>query len=302
MRRFIVKSAIFFLILWIGSYVLARTLDAVFRQDRSNKEMWSLSQHGLSVDYAVAGSSRAFNNIDAATLLRKTGRPAINIADAGQSMADIYLTLHLFLVHENRIRNLLLQIDGGDLDYSHEFMTYLYLPYMADPEVAKTVREVGGLKRYVSVETFPLAKYWEYNNFYNLEHLQQARSGTSGYDKSAGSELLYDENYHEFPVISDDPDFVVNLRSRKYLDQIVQLSRSHGINLTVFSAPMYHRDVFKKYDAASRAYIARYCQERGILYLDFTDASFDRAEFRDYGHLNGRGALRFTQMLADSLN
>lgn len=302
MRLLIVKSVIFLLILWIASYVLARTLDAAFGQDRSNKEMWTLSQHGLSVDYAVAGSSRAFNNIDATTLLRKTGRPAINIAYGGQSIMDMYLTLHLFLAHENRTRNVLLQIDGGDLDYSHKFMAYLYSPYMADPEVAETVREVGGLKRYVAIKAFPLAKYWEYNDFYNFEHLQQARSGMSSYDKNNGSELLYDDSYHVFPAISDDPAFVVDLRSRKYLDQIVQLTRSHGINLTVFSAPMYHRDVFKKYDEASRAYIARYCQERGILYLDFTDANFDRAEFRDYGHLNGRGALRFTRMLADSLN
>jgi len=70
----------------------------------------------------------------------------------------------------------------------------------------------------------------------------------------------------------------------------------------MFSAPVYHHNgMFKKYDEASREYIARYCQERGIPYLDFSDAKFDPSEFRDYGHLNGRGALRFTAILADSL-
>jgi hypothetical protein len=302
LKLFIVKSLIFVSIFWVASYVLAKTLDAAFRQDRSDKQSWVFSQHNLSVDYAVAGSSRAFNNVDATTLLKRTGRPAINIGNAGQSIMDMYLTLHLFLAHENRIENLLLQIDGADLDYSHKFLPHTYLPYMSYPEVAATVREVGGLKRYVAMKAFPLGEYWEYNDFYNLEHLQRARSGVSTYDKNAGSDLLYDDTYHALPSIPDEPAFVVDLRSRRYLDRIVQLVENHGIKLTIFSAPMYHHDqLFKKYDEAARAYIVRYCQERGIPYLDFTDAKFDRTEFRDHGHLNSVGALRFTAMLADSL-
>ncbi len=114
--------------------------------------------------------------------------------------------------------------------------------------------------------------------------------------------MLYDDSYHEFPALTNEPEFKVNSRSRRYLDRIVQLTKSHGIGLMIFSAPMYHRDqTFKKYDEASREYIVRYCEEQKIRYLDFSNANFDRSEFRDYGHLNSGGALRFTGMLADSL-
>ncbi|MDX6559878.1 MAG: hypothetical protein QOF72_2927 [Blastocatellia bacterium] len=301
MKRFIVKSAIFVLILWIACDVLALRLDAVFREDRSNKEAWVLSQHARSVDYAIAGSSRAFNIIDATTLARETGHPALNLAYGGQSIMDMYLTLHLFLAHENRIGTLLLQIDGSDLDYSHEFLAHLYLPYVNDPEVAHTIREVRGLKRYIAMKSFPLAKYWEYNDFYDFRRFEKARSGVSTYDSSAGSELLYDDNYHVFPANLGDPNFVVDRRSVQYLDRIYQLTRSRDIRLILFSAPQYHPDAFNHYDEASRAYILGYCQERSIPYLDFSQAHFDQSEFRDYGHLNGRGALRFTSMLADSV-
>src|SRR6266404_1208251 len=302
MKRFIIKSVLFVSLLWVGCYILARALDRQFARDRSNKQLWVLSQHNRSVDYAVTGSSRAQNNIDTATLERKLGRPALNIAYEGNSIIDMYLTLHLFLNHGNQVRNLLLQLDGSDLDYSHEFLTYMYLPYLTDAEVRSTVREMIGFKRYVPVRIFPLAKYWEYNNFYDWELLRQARSGATVYDKSGGSELLYDDSYHEFPAITNEPEFKVNSRSRRYLDRIVQLTRSHGIGLMIFSAPMYHRDqTFKKYDEASREYIVGYCQEQNIRYLDFTNANFNRSEFRDYGHLNSGGALRFTGMLADSL-
>ena len=301
MKLFILKLLIFVTSLWIASYVLASTLDRVFVKDRSHKEMWTLSQHNLSVGYVVAGDSRAFNNIDARTLEIRTGQPSINVGFGGQGIIEAYLTLYLFLQHENHTRNVILQLDGADLDDSLKFQGYLYMPYMDDPEVAATVRDVVGLKRYAVLKVFPLAKYWEYNHFYGLERLQQARSGLSPYDQSAGSELLYDERYHEFPTASD-PSFSLDSRSPRYLDRIVQLTRSRGVNLIVFSAPVYHHNgMFKKYDEAARAYIARYCQERGIPYLDFSGADFDPSEFRDYGHLNGRGALRFTAMLADSL-
>ncbi len=301
-KIFFIKLVALVLSLWIASQILARTLDKVFVKDRSQKELWTLSQHDLSVGYVVAGDSRAFNTIDARTLEIRTGQPSINVGFGGQGAIEMYLTLYLFLQHENHVRNVILQIDGADLDDSLKFQTYLYMPYMADPEVAATVRDVLGLKRYAVLKAFPLAKYWEYNNFYGLERLQNSRSALSPYDQSAGSELLYDENYHEFPGTPTDPNFVIDSRSRGYLDRIVQLTRSRGVNLTMFSSPVYHHNgMFLKYDEAFRSYMARYCQERGIPYLDFSDAKFDPSEFRDYGHLNGRGALRFTAMLADSL-
>jgi hypothetical protein len=302
MKLFFVKLVIFVVSLWIVSEVLARTLDKVFVKDRSHKEMWTLSQHDLSMGYVIAGDSRAFNTIDARTMEIRTGQPSINVGFGGQGTIETYLTLYLFLQHENQVRNVILQIDGADLDDSLKFQAYLYMPYLADREVAATVRDVIGLKRYAVLKAFPLAKYWEYNNFYGLDRLQQARSGMSSYDQTAGSELLYDENYHEFPGTPSDPAFVVDLRSRRYLDRLVQLTRNRGIRLTMFSAPVYHhKGMYKQYDEAARAFIAGYCRERGITYLDFSDAKFDPTEFRDYGHLNGRGALRFTAMLADSL-
>jgi hypothetical protein len=301
---FIVKSVVFVLILWISSYVLAKTLDRTFVKDRSNKEMWTLSQRDLSVGYVIAGDSRAFNNIDAKTLERMTGQPSINIGFGGQSITDTYLTLYLFLKHNNHARNVILPVDGVDLDDTLKFQAHLYVPFISDPEVDATVRDVIGLKRYAVLKAFPIAKYWEYNNVYGLERLLRTRSGlsTSTYDESGGSELLYDDTYHVFPTNPRETDFLVDPRSHRYLDRIVQLVKSRGINLTIFSAPMYQGEgVFKEYKKSYRSYVARYCQQQNIAYLDFTDANFDRSEFRDYHHLNGRGALRFTQMLADSL-
>jgi hypothetical protein len=301
LRSFIVKSALFLSILWIGSYALARVLDGEFERDRSNKEFWVLSQHGVSVDYAVVGSSRAYNLVDAPTLAKCTGRSAINLGYGGHSTTDMYLTLYLFLAHQNTVQNLLLQIDGYDLNPTREFQSYLYLPYLGDSEVRTTVRQAIGLKRYLTIKVFPLAKYWEYNDFYSPLLLRQAFSGVSFHDQSAGSQLLQD-GVRQPSSISADPEFAVDPNALRYLNQLVLLAKSRGIGVTIFTAPMYHRDAtFQKNDDAARTYIADYCRENRINYLDFSSADFDRAEFRDYVHLNAGGALRFTPMLADSL-
>ncbi len=302
MKNLIAKFVTFVLILWTASLVLASALDRAFVKDRSHKQLWTLSHRSRSFGYVIAGDSRTFNTIDAKTLETRTGQPAINIGFGGQGVVEAYLTLYLFLQHANETRNVLLQIDGADLDDNLKFQTYLYMPYLGDPEVAATVRDVVGLKRYAALRAFPLAKYWEYNNFYGLERLQNARSGFSPYDQTGGSELLFDENYHVFPGTPTDPGFVVDARAKRYLDRLVQLTRSRGIKLTMFSAPVYHQNgMYKNYDKAARAYVVAYCREQNIPYLDFSDADFSPKEFRDYGHLNGRGALRFTAMLADSL-
>jgi hypothetical protein len=302
MKTFVIKLIAFCLMLWIASFVLARALDRTVVKDRTQKEMWTLSQRGGSFGYVVAGDSRTFNTIDAKTMMARTGQPTINIGFGGQGIIESYLTLYLFLQHGNQTQNVLLQIDGSDLDNSLKFQTHLYVPELADPEVARVVKDVIGLKKYSVLRAFPLAKYWEYNNFYGLERLRNARSGFSPYDRTEGSELLYDENYHEFPGTPTDPNFVVDGRARQYLDRLVRLTRSRGIRLTMFSSPVYHhRGMNKNYDQAARAFIAAFCREQGIPYLDFSDANFDPKEFRDYGHLNGRGALRFTAMLADAI-
>jgi hypothetical protein len=301
MKNFLVKLITFGLILWAASFVLARALDRRVVKDLTQKQMWTLSQRGRSFGYVFAGDSRTFNTIDPKTLEARTGQSTINIGFGGQGIIESYLTLYLFLQH-NQTRNVVLQIDGADLDNSLKFQTHLYVPDLADPEVANVIKDVIGVKKYSVLRAFPLAKYWEYNNFYGLERLRNARSAVSPYDQTEGSELLYDENYHEFPGTPTDPNFVVDARSRRYLDRLVQLTRSHGVQLTMFSSPVYHhRGMNKNYDQAARTFIAAYCREQGIRYLDFSDASFDPKEFRDYGHLNGRGALRFTAMLADSL-
>src|SRR3954467_640524 len=157
MKTFLVKLITFGLILWITSFVLARALDRSVVKDRTQKQMWTLSQQGRSFGYVVAGDSRTFNTIDPKTLEAHTGQSTINIGFGGQGIIESYLTVYLFLQNRNQTRNVVLQIDGSDLDGSLKFQTHLYVPHLADPEVANVVRDVIGSKKYSVLRIFPLA-------------------------------------------------------------------------------------------------------------------------------------------------
>lgn len=301
MKIVILKSLLFVLLFWMLSFAGTKMLNHVFIRDRVHKEMWNMSQTERSVGYAVLGSSRAFNNVDAITLQKKVEADVINLGCGGYSLLDMYLSLHIFL-KRNHAKTVLLQIDGSDLDYSHKFMAQVYLPYMSDPVVTATVNESAGFRRVLANAACPLSRYWEYNDFYNWQRLEELRTISSPYDATQGSQLLYDDSYRVFPKIVEEPRFRVDQRSREYLERIVQLAQQQGIQLIMFSAPEYHRDeVFRNYDQAARAYIVEYCESHRIPYLDFSDANFDVMEFRDYGHLNSKGALRFTDVLAASV-
>jgi hypothetical protein len=280
---------------------LTGLLDNYFRANRTNKQLWSLTQRYRSVDYAIAGSSRAFHGIDIATLERHTGRNAINLGYDGQSIVDMYLTCHLFIAHYNDARDLVLQLDGWDLDDTHRFLRYLYLPYTNDDQVSATLNEFQSKKHNLLTKLLPIVKYAEYNEFYTPTLLREGRSNRSLYDESSGSELLFDESYRAVPAVAQEPRFIVDERARQYLDRIVNLSKTRGIRLTVFSAPIYREPLFKNYINDFRAYIGSYCEDHSISYLDFTSEAFDLSEFRDYSHLNGRGALRFTRIIGDKL-
>jgi len=301
LKRFVFRLASFLLPLWGGSFLIAKELDNYFKVNHTHKQLWSLAQHNQSVDYAVVGSSRAFHNIDIPTLEKRVGGKAINLGYDGQSITDIYLTLHIFLTHQNQARTVVMQLDGWDLSNAHKFLDYLYLPYAADDRVSATVAAFRPVKHNLFMRVLPLAKYAEYNEFYIPTILREARSNHSTYDENGGSELLFDDSYHVTSAAQSEAQFSVDVGARYYLDQIVELVRSRETKLIVFSAPVYRDPASHKYVHDSRSFIASYCEERGITYVDLMDADFARSEFRDSNHMNAEGALRLTEMLGDRL-
>jgi hypothetical protein len=301
LKRFVFRLAIFLLPLWGGSFLIARKLDYYFKINHTHKQLWSLAQHNQSVDYAVLGSSRAFHNIDIPTLEKRVGGKAINLGYDGQSIIDIYLTLHIFLSHQNQARTVVMQLDGWDLSYTHKFLDYLYLPYTADDRVSATLAAFRPAKNNLLTRAIPIAKYAEYNEFYIPTILREARSNHSMYDENGGSELLFDDTYHVSSAARSEPQFSLDLRAEYYLEQIVELAKARGIKLVIFSAPVYRDPVSEKYMHDSRSYISSYCQTHEIPYLDLMDADFALSDFRDNNHLNAHGASRLTEMLGDRL-
>jgi hypothetical protein len=91
-----------------------------------------------------------------------------------------------------------------------------------------------------------------------------------------------------------------------YLDQSIQLLRDRGVRFAFVYPPLLNRDLLyvAPADPAARPYldIDRGLRERGYLVIALEPGMRrDPAEFVNVGHLNDRGAKRFSALLADEL-
>lgn len=111
----------------------------------------------------------------------------------------------------------------------------------------------------------------------------------------------------------EEPTLVENTQKlpknvRYYLEKILQLCEEQGIELILYTAPYSYQDrKAEDFDQKQGMNIAvkEYCEEHDIPYFDFQrsiDAGIDYAQdFRDYAHMNTRGAEKITRYLGQYL-
>jgi hypothetical protein len=88
--------------------------------------------------------------------------------------------------------------------------------------------------------------------------------------------------------------------------KILELTRSHGIELIFLEMPMpsRHREIF--YSSAAwnrmRSYLHTLAQQNGAAYISASDWIADDKKFEDATHLNEQGAKLFSAKLAATLS
>lgn len=92
----------------------------------------------------------------------------------------------------------------------------------------------------------------------------------------------------------------------RYLIDLLDLLRTHGVQVAIVFPPVLTRDPLyaTSDEAAAGPYqrIAATLQQRGLALVELDHgAKRDPAEFVNAGHLNDRGAKRYTRLLADRL-
>jgi len=314
MKKFLLRTAAFTACFVLLAQVLGWLGDEEFG-DFNNKHLdhrapWIFQQHNQELDFVILGSSRALNILDVATFEQVSGKKGINIASAGSGFAQNYLHLRQFAEQGNTFNTIILNVDWSgfhsDSSYSYPFSDYAYMPLFEEDWIEDIYYDEVPLHSYLTWKTLPVMKYAEFNENYPIYQTLQNRDyvyQNAVWDSTKGSQLLFD-SVANFPAkdtlkLSFKPDPI----DAKYFGMIVEYCKENNIKLLLYTAPYYEgyfvtrdcSEVFVGLDSVARAndlnHFPHYYNPIGI----------EKHLFRDYTHLNGEGAMRFSREFAEEL-
>ncbi len=306
MRRFLIQSGLsgFVLIAFIFGY--GRFCDYFFNQtdnlDLSEKKQWVLAQNGAVYDYAVLGSSRAYGAFDMNLLDSLTQKEGINLGSNGSGFKDNYLVLSHFL-KSNTIKELYLQVDMNSLNskesFSNEFHSFTFLPYWEDAEVKSVLKDELSVLDNRLTDYFPEWRYFYFNKYFSpKEVVRRIGIGSKQDDPytdlkggmSSDSRLI--EKGVEKLELRKAPEST-DTNDREYLNRIIQLSQEKGIEVKLFTAPMYLGD---------HEYLKKAISDLDYpqIYADQT-IEHNKSLFQDQGHLNSHGRFIYTKSFFEAV-
>ncbi len=313
MKKFLVQIALFvgigIVLLNLVGWALDWHYGKLNNKYIKHKANWVFKKSGESYDYAVLGSSRAFNVVDINTIDSISGLSGINLGSGGAAYSQCYVLLEMFL-RKNEIKSLLLCLDypslNSDISYSYPFSDYAFLPQFEDDVVEEAFYDEVPLHKYFMYKFIKGSKYIEFNEKYpsyknflkvgkeeNYEKLEKSM-GTSLVDSSQ----LRDSAQNITGRIN--PNFSVNPTDEKYLMKILSLCKRNNIRVAAYSAPYVRSFYLNKGYPAVQQKIGRYTDSIGLLWKDFTSSPLaaENSLFADKSHLNSRGAKLFARELA----
>lgn len=306
-----VKAGFFTASILAPLYFLSKTVDARAKEMYIDKPSYVISVKGKQYDYVVGGSSRVHNNFNTPLFDSLLGSSGYNIGYGGSGMAQVYLTLYLFLENGNRMGCYIQQVDDIFLTdpnkaFSYPFQDYFFMPYLGQPEVDGCFRNSITPLKYYIWRYVPFMKYAEYNNYYSFEHVFGRPKVDEEMLRQKGYSRLAEKSKAGFPLAdykrqADRAE--VDRINIFYLDKIRELCASHKIRFVLYSSPSYYRS-YNSYPYSNlHDTLVSYVHRYGVPYFNFlTDPQYrGDTMFYDETHLNAAGTDVFTAQLADSL-
>lgn len=305
------RAVIFVTLATGGLFGLGKFFDHAAKQDLREKARWVISKRNESYDFAVLGASRPYVGIDIATLEHKLGKRGVNLAIDGTTYPEQYLALTLFLAH-NHIKQLILDVNIFGFDssaFKYPFRAYEYLPWIDDPIVFGQLHDYFG-KRAFAWKYVPFFKNAEFNSkigviqsYTYIKSQFDPRAKIAEFDRS-GTRLI-DREFDEASLANySNVTWKVEGVPQKYFLRLLELARTNQIEITMVMLPEYQTAMERQLNRQPIIdYYAAVATSNNIPLLRFDQDAIcrDKSKFYNVNHLNRRGAMEFSERLADRL-
>lgn len=303
MRRFIVKTFVIGLVLFLGAWGLDTFMtNHLFR---SNARMFNtynaIYSDSLCCDAVIMGSSRGQVQYSPAILDSILGLNCYNLSVDGRCIDAEIVMYNIYRKHAPKPKLIIQNIDFGTLQRSNGYEREQYSPYLSKDDLFKQIKESEGFTW--ADRWLPLVRYAGYHEVIKEGlGVKNKLTKPSMYKGWCGHDDEWDGSM--FDAVASVP-FKVNPEAAELFDEYLAECHAEGIQVVMVYAPIYF-GVTEKMDSVQsmfdcyQSYADRY--EIPILNYTYDSLCYDTNFFYNATHLNKKGAELFTVKLAHDLD
>ena len=231
LKRCLLLLVIIYLLNFPISYFISNSFHTRAKLD------WLYYINEQSYDYAVLGSSRAYNMVDINTLDKYLDKNGINLGSIGGGYSENYVVISKFL-ETNDINTLILNIDGYSLNSplglgNQPFHFFGFLPLFESSKYEDVFADNLPKWKYYLWKVVPIIKYIEYN-----DRIALVKQSHKLLDENKGT--IYLEETAQFKYLLEPS--IANEIDLKYLNVIINLCKENSIELVLITTPIYSPD------------------------------------------------------------
>jgi len=297
MKNFFIQLFKLLLICYLLFWLLDEGFTYVFQKGNYTKIQWLDKVSNQKFDFAVHGNSRAYTSLDLKMIEEQTKKKGINISVDGSSITDQYLMLKLFILKNNKIKKLYLQIDpfSSNTEEIFDFAVPKFFPYLKEPVVFDHFKQFG--YEWYAYRYIPFYRYAKYNTLWGIHEVINDGFNILPQDFDSYGDFFYPDVAYKGPAKLRDLTF--DLKGKyKFLNDIISLCKANKIELILFTAPVADIKIDEQYKRNIAEFTLQMKRDKGVEYLNFGDIyQHDPTFFYNEIHINQKGAEDFTRRM-----
>lgn len=303
MKRFLLKIIVPSLVLIMAVVVLWEFVLHAFPHEHMYKSHW-MDRHAEEVQVLVLGSS----NTNRAVIPNGLGLGrGFSCAGSSQDIQNDYWILQRYIDRMDSLKYVVLDLNYLSLflniDYDEDYaaLRKKYAIYWGNPHCS-----VSALER-LEVSRFNWLVWWQ-------ETLSRTDTIHEDGHASLAVEPYNDEYWRyygwrtalEHTKVNDSTAMTIYSGNMACLRKIAEICAGRGVTVVLLSCPVheYFRSFIeqRQLDVLHAATDSLCAEYHNVVYMDYMASPlFTADDMSNANHLNRRGALRFTQMVGDSI-
>jgi hypothetical protein len=283
------KFILFLLKIVVLLFAVAVVLDVVYtivyvNSDSRSKIDYLYNSSDKEYDVVFLGSSRV-NNHFVPELFEKEGYKTFNFGITRSRLEETALQLKMMVERNYKIKNIILQVDLNINTNDHsEAIRSLFMPYLHQSETIRA--HYKDIPEYNKLLLIPFYRFMHYDARIGFREMYYSAIGKK-------TNVLENKGFNPLankpgPMIPADLTKYYPKRNVAY-EEIKRICKNQGINLIAITTPMCMSTINRDY--------FNHIQKVYPEILRYENAVTEDRYFSTCGHLNKKGAEKFTEVI-----